>query len=1118
MQTLTLRLLGTMDVLLDGQPVRLVRRSALALVVYLAHAGSPQSRKTLASLIAGESDEAKAGMALSNALRDLRFALGKALLTDARMVGLSLWLTIDSDMAVFEEAVRAGMRDDDAFALRAAVDRYGGTFAPGLALRGAPELDEWLTRERDRLRDLFLAALERLAHHESLAGNLQAAITITRRLLAEDPWREEAHRSLMRFLARSGQRTAALRQFERCRAVLARDLGVPPHPETQALYTQLQAGPVAPLHNLPARTTTYIDRPVERTLLITQLQQPDCRLVTILGIGGAGKTRLAIEVAASFTLPDLADDLIFPDGVFFIPGSERDETSPTAAQQLPQAILHVIRVAPEPGVDALTAVLGWLAPRRVLLVLDNAESNPGAASFARDALTVAPRVRLLVTSRLRLRLDAEWVLDLGGLSVPVGAEEVPSSEAGQLFLARARHSRLQHDLDREAYPHIARICQFLSGLPLGIVLAAGQLRSLSCAEIANRLERDAHILVGQSGDLPERQRDLRAVLRWSFDQLDGTESRCLRTLAVFAGTFDLLAAEAVSTGTTAPLGTLADAGLLAVLGEQAYSLHPLVRQLAAEELAGVPEERAAAEQRHADHFAGRVATVIEQLKQNTAALAELTACWNDLRQAWSWAISQRRMETITRLRPVMQQGWYALSLFREGVAQCEQAVAAIRAGRPDDQLSASAAAEIAELLLVAAGLAIHESGSAPVLTILNQAQALAARLADEESIQVRVDYLIGMQLFLNTRYRAARPRFERALAAAVQRDDQAAELALLSVLARAAYRQGDRTLMQMMLDAVARRFSADETAIDYMLVRYAAAHLAAEAGDVAPAYTLLSRHAGDHDLPNHFNLRFWHWSLQVTVATAEGRLGDAEQINRRAEYSLRMFGNIFVRPHATALLAGNLLAQGDHQAADERFATAEHQALALDMPRPRSEALLGRSQCAWLRGDTARALPLVAEALRIAQDEAYVRFERQGLMILGRLQAELGQNDAALGSFKQVVAADLAFGNAALAAEAAVAFAEVRQRQEAPAEGRDMLEPYLPTLLHSDLIGADDPIRALVGAATVLAAASDKRAVQLLERAGIMFTRRLALVAPERRRHFAEHTAAHRALARDLDR
>jgi len=405
-----------------------------------------------------------------------------------------------------------------------------------------------------------------------------------------------------------------------------------------------------------------------------------------------------------------------------------------------------------------------------------------------------------------------------------------------------------------------------------------------------------------------------------------------------------------------------------------------------------------------------------------------------------------------------------------------------------------------------------------VLTILNQAQALAARLADEESIQVRVDYLIGMQLFLNTRYRAARPRFERALAAAVQRDDQAAELALLSVLARAAYRQGDRTLMQMMLDAVARRFSADETAIDYMLVRYAAAHLAAEAGDVAPAYTLLSRHAGDHDLPNHFNLRFWHWSLQVTVATAEGRLGDAEQINRRAEYSLRMFGNIFVRPHATALLAGNLLAQGDHQAADERFATAEHQALALDMPRPRSEALLGRSQCAWLRGDTARALPLVAEALRIAQDEAYVRFERQGLMILGRLQAELGQNDAALGSFKQVVAADLAFGNAALAAEAAVAFAEVRQRQEAPAEGRDMLEPYLPTLLHSDLIGADDPIRALVGAATVLAAASDKRAVQLLERAGIMFTRRLALVAPERRRHFAEHTAAHRALARDLDR
>jgi DNA-binding SARP family transcriptional activator len=538
MATLSLTLLGDVACALDGRPVRFARRSALALLIYLVCAGRSQRRAVLGTLIAGESDEASAAMALRNALRDLRAVLGDQLVADTATIALAPSLELASDVTAFEAAARAGLEQSSLGALREAVACYGGEFAPGLAVKGAPALDDWLLQERERLRDLLLRVLSELAVVEERAGDHTSAVATLRRLLAEEPWREESHRSLMRLLARDGRRAAALLQFEQCRAALQRELGIEPQPKTLALYEHLQAGPVAPPHNLPARPTTFVDRPAERALLAEQLQHPGCRLVTIVGIGGAGKTRLALELAIAFTSPGLPDELAFPDGVFFVTCGDADQVGPPSTRPLALALLRSLNLAVEPGANAEAAPLRWLAPRKVLLIIDNAEADPAVVLFVHTVLAAAPQVRLLVTSRVRLRLEAEWVFDVGGLSLPAGVDDLPSSEAGQLFLERARAVRLRQQPTLSDYPHIVRICRLLNGLPLGIVLAAGRLRALSCAAIADQLAGDLGLLVSEAADLPERQRNLSAVLRWSCNQLKPDEARCLRLLSVLRSSFD----------------------------------------------------------------------------------------------------------------------------------------------------------------------------------------------------------------------------------------------------------------------------------------------------------------------------------------------------------------------------------------------------------------------------------------------------------------------------------------------------------------------------------------------------------------------------------------------------
>lgn len=605
MARLTLSLLGPFQVLLDGQPVtHFPTDKERALLAYLAaEADRPHRREALAALLWGGLPEEAALSNLRRSLHRLRRTLGDEdeadtfLTVASRTVQFNLASDHALDTRDFVEHLaqvqaHRHRRAETCNTCRAwrevAAAHYRGDFLQGFALSDSVEFDEWLAvkREQFRLRalDLFEQLAESYAHRADPEHGRSRQYAL--RQIELEPWREPAHRQLMTALARNGQRASALAQYEACRRALADELGVEPEEETTALYEQIKSGQfkaeaVAPRHNLLAVPTAFVGREPELARLREKLDEADCRLLTLLGTGGVGKTRLALKLAWDH----LYD---YEDGVYFVSLAALTDPALVAG-----AIAQALGVSEQGGRQLPEALKAFLREKDLLLILDNFEHLLSAALLVADLLAAAPKLVVLTTSREALRLSGEHLYSVPPLVVPKALapnpEDLLSYSAIQLFVRRAQAAQPDYALTLAEAEPVWAICRRLDGLPLAIELAAARVSSLSTLEISEKLNTALHLLTEGARDLPARHQTLRNTIAWSYRLLTDSEQRLLRQLAVFYGGCTLEAVEAVGgADSESILNALVAKSLIQTVaaqsGERRYLLLETIHEFALDEL------------------------------------------------------------------------------------------------------------------------------------------------------------------------------------------------------------------------------------------------------------------------------------------------------------------------------------------------------------------------------------------------------------------------------------------------------------------------------------------------------------------------------------------------------
>ena len=434
--------------------------------------------------------------------------------------------------------------------------------------------------------------------------------------------------------------------------------------------------------NLPGLLTPFIGRELELTSLTQLLRDPKCRLLTIIGPGGIGKTRLAIEIATRHKD-------VFPDGTWFVPLAPL--RSPAF---LVSAIADGLNFRFQDPTKPKGQLLNYLQDKRALLVLDNAEHLLDGIELFVEILEGSSQVKLLVTSRERLNLLSEWVFEIQGLPVPPNdqAEQFQKYSSVELFLKSAQRTQPDFMLREDERRWVTQICKIIEGLPLGIELSAAWVGLLSVEEIAKEIARNLDFLSVPLRDIPERHRSLRATLDHSWNLLDPEEKVILSRLSVFQGSFRRKAAEEICGANLVILSSLKDKSLLRRTERERFDLHELIHQYASSRLEEDPDEAERLKDKHAKYFALRLSEWEKALKSSkqTETLSEMADEIDNLRQAWKRMITCCELEcgqnslfspdlfhnslfSLSLFFEIRCRNWEAVSIFEEAVEYLQEA-------------------------------------------------------------------------------------------------------------------------------------------------------------------------------------------------------------------------------------------------------------------------------------------------------------------------------------------------------------------------------------------------------------------------------------------------------------
>jgi diguanylate cyclase (GGDEF)-like protein len=600
MARLSIYLLGTFQIRLKDQLVtsHLRTEKERLLLAHLAmERHRPHPREGLAELFWPERPEGVARTNLRQALMGVRRTIGDRVNTSPFLTlsegsiqfnpPYPYWIDTNAFLACFQ-AVQAHAHEDVESCescmahYKEAVSLYRGDFLSDITPSGNSALIEWVAFHREQYFRYLLTALQHLTAFYQARSDFESAYSYARQQVRMAPVEESAHRQLMALLASTGRRSAALEQYQTCKRVLWEELGVEPAQETELLYERIKQGlavefkPSRPRTRSMPRLTAFVGREAELERLESCLADNSCRLLTLVGVSGTGKSRLAQQITELF-------DERFRDGAWFM------EVASTANQeQLARMIAAYMGFQFNERGNEREQLFQFLFPQHTLLVLDGFDRLVDHPGFIFDLLDACQGVKVLLTCRQRLNYQSACLFDLRGLPYPEELSDLNPLEypSVQLFLNRAQRSRAGFNFTQENMEHVIEICQLTDGNPLALELAASRLREYSTKQIAYSLRQDLKLLKTSLRDMPDVQRSMTSALDQSWKALTSEEQDVFRRLSLLGvNHFNQEEAGQAAGATPSVLAALVEKSMLHEGGQMEFHLCPLLKLFSAQKMA-----------------------------------------------------------------------------------------------------------------------------------------------------------------------------------------------------------------------------------------------------------------------------------------------------------------------------------------------------------------------------------------------------------------------------------------------------------------------------------------------------------------------------------------------------
>jgi len=563
--------------------------------------------------------------------------------------------------------------------LQKVMEQYGGAFLEGFTVEDAPDFELWKHSTAEKYHKQILSALVSLSEHFLAIQMHEKAKGHARRILKLEPWNEEAHRLLMRSFLIVGDKRAAQQQFELCKEQLREELGVEPEPATQALYqqctSQMFSGEAALIKgSLPRETTAFIGRTRELEEILPRLFDRDCPLVSIVGVGGVGKSRLAQEAARRMQTH-------FADGVWFVRLEEDPELSDEAGKEavvFDRLCVYIAKVMSFRffGSGSLaTQLSSFLSGKDALIVLDSFEHFTHVTKLLVDFLHKHTKLKILITSRKSVEGDF-WTCQLGGLlSARLPHSERPTAQYWQkydslvLFEERLKHNGYTGDLGTDEREKALNICQSVDGSPLAIEIAAALIQEYSLEDIANSVQQSPDLLQTPLKDMDVRHRSIRLILNDVWQSLDDEKQAFLAKLSVFRGDFDAQAMSQITGSSSKWLAFFTKQLLLKEPSKGRYLLHDLLRTFLQENLQKQTQVYQETKEQHTRYY-------LDLLKEHTAELKgekgpeHYQACileLENIRTAWYDLLERKHTSMIKAYAYPLSSFLRTGGLLQEGV-------------------------------------------------------------------------------------------------------------------------------------------------------------------------------------------------------------------------------------------------------------------------------------------------------------------------------------------------------------------------------------------------------------------------------------------------------------------